>query len=876
MKFWWLRLPRRGREEDLERELRSHIEAEAEEQAGTGVAPEEARYAARRALGNTTQIKGAVRMAWGFQCLETLLQDARYGLRQLRRDPGFTTVAVLSLALGIGANALVFSVVNALLLRPLPVANPGQLVFLENKDYGPGQSFPNYLDLRDRNRTFAGLAGYRISPMELETSSGAQRIWGYLATGNYFDVLGVRPALGRFFHQSDDLHPGASPYVVLSYNAWRSTFGAGAGIVGKVVRINRMPYTVLGVAPPDFHGAERWYWPEVWVPMMMEPQIEVGDPWLNNRNTWNTWVIGRLKPNTSAGRAEADLNTIGAELARQYPLADSDLQFRLAKPGLVGDAIGGAAKAFTLGVLGLAALVLLAACTNLASLLTARTTDRQRELALRLAIGAGRGRIIRQVLTETGMLSAAGGAAGYVLALLLAHALTHWRAPMDFPVQFNVNPDWRVFLFAAAAATVAGALFGCVPAWRASKTDPNTAFKGTAPKLGVGRVTLRDGLIVVQMALCFVLISGCLLSLNGLQQALKMNLGFEPRHVSVVAFDLGLAGYSEERGRSFQQRALEAVRALPGVKAAAYSNSVPLSLDQSTTAVFPGDKPGLQVSDGVSAIYYQVSPNFFSTVGTRLLAGRDFSWHEDAKSPRVAIVNLAFAKRVLHTPNPVGKRFRNGLHGRLVEVVGVVENGKYRSLTESQQPVVFWPILQDYNSTTALEVRSPMPAAEMVREMRQTIARLDPELPLYGAGSLDQMLGLAFLPTRAAALALSAFGLLAIMLAATGIHGIVAYAVSRRTREIGIRIALGARSAEVLRLVLGRIVALIAMGSAMGLLLALASAQVLASVVYEASPRDPRLLACVVAGMALLGVGASWAPVRRAMQVDPTVALRYE
>ena len=269
--------------------------------------------------------------------------------------------------------------------------------------------------------------------MELETARGATRIWRYLATGNYFDVLGVKPALGRFFHQSDDSHPGASPYVVLSYNTWRSKFAGDPGIVGKAIRINRLAYTVLGVAAADFHGTERWYWPEVWVPMMMEPQIEVGNPWLNNRDTWNTWVIGRLKPNVSAAQAEANLNTIAAEPARQYPASDAGLQFRLDKPGLMGNVIGGPAKEFTLGVLGLAALVLLAACTNLASLLTARTTDRQRELALRLAVGATRGRLIRQVLTETLILSVSGGLAGYGLAVLLAHALSHWRAPMDFP-----------------------------------------------------------------------------------------------------------------------------------------------------------------------------------------------------------------------------------------------------------------------------------------------------------------------------------------------------------------------------------------------------------------------------------------------------------
>jgi len=831
----------------------------------------------KKVLGGMEQLKEEVRAVRAGRFLEDFAKDVRYAFRTLAKSRSFTAVAVLSLALGIGANALVFSVVNALLLRPLPVERPDRLVFLENKVYGPSQSFPNYRDLRDRNQTFAGLVGYRISSMELETGTGANRVWGYLATGNYFDVLGVKPALGRFFHQGDDLRPGASPYAVLSYSAWQSRFGADSGIAGKTIRINRFPFTILGVAPRDFHGTERFYWPEVWVPMMMEPQIEAGNPWLDERSTWNTWVIRRLKPDVSSAQAEANLNAIAAELAREYPAQNDGLALRLAKPGLVGNLVGSPARAFTLGVLLLAALVLLAACANLASLLTARTTDRQRELALRLAVGAGRGRVIRQVLTEALMLSVAGGGAGLALAWFLSRALSRWRAPMDFPVQLNVDPDWRVFCFAWAASILAAVLFASIPAWRASKTDANAALKGATQSWGPRCLAFRDVLVVVQVALCFVLVSGCMLSLRGLQQALRMRLGFEPQHISVAAFELGLAGYSEERGRAFQQRALEAVRQLPGVESAAYSNSLPLSIDQSHTSVFPADRAGLRPSDRISVTYYEVSPDFFATLGTRLLAGRDFSWHDDIKSPAVAIVNLAFGKRVMHTGNPVGGHFRHGIvKGNLIEVVGVVEDGKYGSLTESQEPVVFWPILQHYTTTTTIEVKSSLPATQMLGEMRGAIEALDPELPLFGVGSLTQMLGFAFFPTHAAAIALSAFGVLAIMLAATGIHGLVAYAVSRRVREIGIRVALGARPRAVLRLVLGKIVALVAVGSACGLLLALGAGQVLASIVYQGSPRDPLALASVLGLMSFLSVFSSWLPARRALRIEPTTALRYE
>ncbi len=866
---------RKQADRDLDEEVRAYLEMAVDEKMKQGMSWEDALRAVRLENGNPEVTKEIVRDAGWESLVETWWQDLRFATRMLRKSPGFTAVAILTLALGIGANTAIFSVVNALVLRPLPVERPKELAFLENAQYGPSQSFPNYKDLRDRNQTFAGLIGYRIAPMELETDRGAERIWGYLATGNYFEVLGVQPALGRFFNQNDDLHPGASPYAVLSYGAWRSRFGADPAIVGKTIRLNRLPYRVMGVAPPDFHGTELFYWPEVWVPMMMQPRIE-SNSWLDDRNTRNTWVVGRLKANVSPPQAEADLNAAAAEMARQYPDVNDGLHFKLAKPGLIGNMIGGPAKAFAFGVLMLAALVLLVACTNLASMFTARAADRQREVAVRLAIGAGRGRLVRQVLTETLVLSLLGGTVGYLLASFLSQALSRWRAPMDFPVQFSVNPDWRVFLFALAGAILAGILFGSAPAWRASRTDPNAALRGTSATWGRSRLAFRDLLVVVQVALCFVLVSASFLSLRGLQQALKMNLGFQPEHVATAAFELNLAGYSEERGRTFQQQALEAIQQLPGVQSASYSNSVPLSIDQSHTDVFPADKPDLRPSDRIGVTYYQVSSGFFATMGTRLLAGREFTWRDNTKSLQVAIVNLAFSKRVLHTDNAVGQRFRGGVMGAFAEVIGVVEDGKYGSLTESQEPAVFWSILQSYNSTTMLEVKSSLPATQMVSEIRRAIARLDPELPLYGAGSLVQMLGFAFFPTRAAAVALSAFGILAIMLAATGIHGLMAYAVSRRTHEIGIRMAVGARPVQVLRLVLGRTAALLAFGSLVGLTLALAVGQVISSIVYETRPHDPLVMVSVWVAIGLLGLFASWAPARRAMKVDPMVALRYE
>ena len=857
---------------DFRDEIESHLQTETERLREQGVSEDDARAAARRSFGNVMQAQERFYESHRWLWWDHLCQDLRFAFRMLHKYPGFTAVAVLTLALGIGANTAVFSVVNTLILRPLPVEQPSQLVFLENARYGPSQSFPNYKDLRDRNRTLAGLVGYRIAPMELETERGAERIWGYLATGNYFNVLGIKPVLGRFFDQNDDVHPAASPYVVLSYGAWQSRFGGDPSIVGKTIRLNRLPYTVLGVAPPDFHGTELFYWPEVWVPMMMQPRIE-SSSWLDDHGSSNTFVLGRLKPNVSPAQAEADLNALAVEMIRQFPDQNDGLHFKLTKPGLIGDLIGGPAKAFAFGVLILASLVLLAACTNLASMFMARATDRQRELAVRLAIGAGRRRVVRQVLTETLVLSLAGGGAGYLLASFISSALGRLQAPMDFPMHFNFTADWRVFLFALAGSVVAAGLSGSAPAWRASRTDPNAALRG-ASTMWRGRFALRDLLVIVQVALCFVLVSASFLSLRGLQQALQMDLGFQPNHVSTAAFELNMAGYSEDRGRAFQRQALEAIQHLPGVQSVAYSNSVPLSIDQSHTDVFRADKTDQRPSDRITVVYYQISPGFFATIGTPLLVGRDFTWQDDAKSPRVAIVNFAFAKRIFHADSPIGKTLPGW--GNPVEVVGVVADGKYETLTESQQPVLFWPILQSYNSNTTLEVKSSLPSTRMVSEIRGAIAKLDPEMPLYGTGGLEEILGSAFLPARAAAVALSAFGVLAIMLAATGIHGLVSYAVSRRTREIGIRMAIGARPIQILRIILGKTAALLLFGSLAGFALALGVGQVIASIVYEARPHDPLVMFSVWLAIALLGILASWSPARRATRVDPLIALRYE
>jgi len=812
----------------------------------------------------------------GLRLLDDLAADLRYTLRTLARTPAFTLMAIVSLALGIGVNTVVFSVVNALVLKPLPVASPERVLFVQGSRGHPSLSFPNYRDLRDRTSSFDGLIGYRISPMNLESAGAPVRTWGYLATGNYFDVLGVRPRIGRFFHQQDDLHEGQAALAVLSYDCWTARFGGDPSVVGRTIRLNRTPFTVVGVAPQGFRGTELFFQPDVWVPMMMEPQIEVGNPWLDNRNTWNTWVIGRLARGVTVQRAEADLNAAAAELAREYPRINEGLHLKLARPGLVGDALGAPVRAFAVGVLALAALVLVAACVNLASVLAARGADRRRELAIRMSMGAARGRIVRQLLTETLVLAAAGGIAGCALAFAAARALTAWHAPVDVPIQFDIVVDRRVLLFACAASFASGLLFGLAPARQASHTDPNAALKDGSDAPRARRWPIRDALLAVQVALCVLLVSASVLSLRGLQQALTMPLGMNPHGVTIAGFDLGLAGYTREQGVAFQRRALEAVAGLPGIQSAAYSNSLPLSLDQSTSRIYPDDQPLLNASEVRSASVYEISPGFLRTLGIRLLTGRDFGWHDTSGAPRVAIVNRTFARQIMRSDNPLGRHFAYGWRADPVEIVGMVEDGKYESLAEAPRPAVFECILQRYNATTTMVVKSALPGDDVADSVRRAIAALDRSLPLYGVGTVEQMLGLALFPNRAAAIALSAFGLLALVLAAIGIHGVVAYVVSRRQREIGIRVAIGASRAAVLRLVLGRMALFVGVGAVAGAALGTAAGALLSSIVYQASPRDPLVATTVAALIAAAGIAASWMPARRSLRIEPAIALRSE
>jgi predicted permease len=871
-----LRSPQMDR--DMNDEIASHLAEATDDFIEKGLSLEDARLAALRGFGGVTQIREIHQDVRSFAWLADLRGDLRYAIRTLARTPAFTIVAAISLALGVGANTIVFSVVNALVFQSLPITQPDRVFFLQT-NRGESHSFPNYRDLRDRTVSFDGLIAYRATPINLDSGTAPVRTWGYLASGNYFDVLGVTPALGRLFHQQDDLHEGDAPYAVISYECWTGRFGADPDVIGRTIRLNRTPFTIIGVAPKGFRGVELFFRPDLWVPMMMEPQIEVGHPWLDNRNTWNTWVTGRLKTGVTATAAEADLNVVATQLAHDYP-RNEGLHVTLARPGFLGDLLGRPVRAFTVGVFVLAALVLIAACANLASVLAARGADRQRELAIRVSIGASRGRIVRQLLTESLLLALMGGLGACMLALMATRALSAWHAPVDVPVQCDIVMNWRVLLFAWIASATAGLLFGAAPARQASNVDPITALKaadgGARTVSPVRGWPVRDVLVAVQIAVSVVVVAACAVSLQGLQRALTMNLGIDPRGVTTVGFDLGLAGFSPEAGAAFQRRAFDVVSHLTGVASAAYSNSLPLSIDRSRNEIYPDDQPTLKASAAHAATVYEASPGFLRTLGIRLERGRDFEWRDRKGTPRVAMVNRTFARTIMRAEDPIGRHFMYGWRDEPMEIIGIVEDGKYGSLTEPPQPAVFECILQRYNATTTILLKSEVPSEQLVARVRQVMGELDPSLTLYGPGTVEHMLGFALFPSRAAAAALSVFGVLAIVLAGTGIHGLVAYSVARRRREIGIRVALGATVNKIVWMVVSRVAMLLAAGTLTGLALAVAASRVLAVVVYQSSAAEPRLMASVIGVFVVIAVASCWSPVHRSMAIEPTTALRLD
>jgi predicted permease len=863
---------------EMEDELRAHIDMRADDLERAGLSRAEAERRARIEFGGRERYREESYAAMGGQFLETLLRDLRFALRVLRKSPGFTVIAVLTLALAISANSLVFALLNALILRPLKVPEPDTFYGLDHIGGLQYLSYPEYLDLRERNHSLTGITVENFGIAALDTGSEPVRAWLLEVSGNYFDLIGVHPVLGRFFHAADEHGPNSAPYVVLTYAYWHTHFHDDPSVVGRAVLLNKHPFTILGVAPPGFNGSLMIFNPDFWVPIINEEQIE-GQSLLTDRGSH--WISGadvRLKPGVTPALAAADLNAVRLEYNKAWPKFEEKKPYCLVRPGIGGNFIGPPLTAFLSGLMLLAALILLAACANLGSLFAARASDRSREVALRLALGARRTRILRQLFSEAILISLTGGAVGLGGSLVLLNALSRWRPFPQFPMNLPVNPDARVYIFALLLALAAGFLFGAVPVRQVLDTDPYQVIKcATITGAKPGCISLRDALVVVQIALCAVLVTSSLVAFRGLARSLHAHLGFDPQHVMLAEVNLGMNGYSNETGTALERCMLDAMRAIPGFTSAALVSNPPLHMGWDVTGIYSDQTTDLRPSnEAFDPISYNISPEYFQTSGTALLTGRFFTWNDKKSAPPVAIVNAEFARRLFGSPQRAIDQHFKKRDGSRIQIVGVVEDGKYTAnLTESPQPAMFRPILQAPYLDIWLMVRSDSDPQNVATSMREVVRNLDRSLPVFIQTWEVSMNGALFAP-RMATLSLGILGLMGAILSITGIFGMAAHSVSKRMKELGIRIALGAQRSEVVGTALGRALRLLAAGSTAGLVLGMLVSRVLSYVVYQATSRDPVVLAGVALAMALLGLIATWIPALRALNVDPMALLREE
>ena len=869
---------RRRLEADLEAEFRDHLEQQVQNNVRAGMTPEEARHAAQRLTGSVELYKEECRDATGLGFFEILIRDLRYAMRMLRRTPLFTLVAMLTLAIGIGANTAVFTFVENVLMRSLPVHNPEQL---DSLNWGTGTNFSylNYKDFRDRNQVFSDLIADRYMPANISSgSTGNFRLWGYEATGNYFQALGVKPALGRLFGPREDVQPGANPVVVLSYRCWRGHFGGDPAIVGKTVKLNGFPFTIIGVAASSFTGTELILDGEYWVPMSMELEIEPDNAWVKWRTSQNAWVQGRRRPGVTRAQAEANLNELAAQLAREYPNdVSSSVKIHLAKPGLIGNALRGPITGFGVVLMGIAALGLLLACINLAGMLLARASDRRREVGIRLAIGASRWQLLRQLMTESLLLSVCGGLFGIGLSYTACHFLSSWRPSFDIPLNIALEPNGTVLGFALIVTILTSVLFGLTPALQTISVDLVPSLKNEPMAARFRKWSARDILVAGQISLSVVLVICSVLVVRSLQHALTLQLGFNPNDAVSVSFDLGLKGYDVARIRQFQANLLTQAANLPGIESAGLTNTMPLWAEgQSSESYWRAGQPLPKPAERQFAIDYNTSAGYFKAAGTQLLSGREFDQRDRDGLQPVIIVNKTLGHKLFGDEQPAGRYMHVSAVDGAIQIVGVVEDGKYESLGEDSQAALFLPMSQHPSKWTTVLVRTSLPASSVVAMLRKLVKDSDPDITIFNAGSVKEQLAVPLFGARMTAIVLGLFGVFAMALAAIGLFALMSYAVSRRTREIGIRMALGARHGQVLSSLLSRTMVLCAVGISIGFIITLAAGGLLSAVLYGVSPRDPFTYFAVLCVMVLVSLTACWMPASRAIRIDPMRALRED
>jgi putative ABC transport system permease protein len=877
---------RRRREEELEEEIQSHLRMAIRDRMQRGESAKDAESAARREFGNVGLIKETARGMWGFGALETFWQDLRYGARMLLKQPGFTLMAILTLSLGIGANSAIFSVVNALLLRPPLAAQPEQMAQIDKLEQGFGNhtSFPNYRDLVEGTEAFSALAAFSAGPVNLGQGDAMTRVFGESVTGNYFPAFGVSAALGRTFGTEADGALGAYPVAVVSHGAWQRRFGADPGLVGKTIMLNGQQFTVIGIMPEGFRGA----WPlgiapEIWTPLTMSRQLKPGADIFGDRGNHSLSVIGRLKPGVSQTQAQAEVSLVARRLAESYPKENRGLENAKVYPiDKLNEVPMRVIPVFMGLVTVISGLVLLLACANVANLLLSRAAQRRQEVAIRLALGAGRRRLIRQLLTESLLLALAGGAAGCLLAICVTSLLRLFPAPIPVPMEFNVTVDYRVLCFNLAVSLLSGVLFGLAPAWQASKLDLVPMLKDDRRGGGgrTPRFSLRNLLVISQVAVSLVFLICAGLFTRSLQQANNIDPGFETERALTVPLDLESVGYDETRGRLFYRQLLEQVERMPGVQSATLAKFVLAKGEgagSSDVAVegydaADGDYPSFRLN--------LVGPRYFETMGIPFLAGREFNSQDSEGAPLVVIVNETMARRFWQGPqSALGRRLRllerDNVLSPYYEVVGVVKDSKYRSLGEEPQSFFYVSAPQDYRQQMVLHVRTFGDPGLLRSAVRDRVLALDKGL-MVEAATMRENLAESFLPARVAAIVLGLVGLFGLSLAVVGIYGVVSYAVSQRTGEIGLRMALGAESRDILRLVIGQGLKLTLIGVGVGATIALALSGLLSRLLIGVSAADPVTFLTVPLLLTAVAVFACWIPARRATKVAPMIALRCE
>ena len=830
---------------------------------------------------------------------DEMFQDLRYGIRMMRKAPGFTAVAALALALGIGVNTAILSAVNGFVLRPLPVEKPTELMTAHwgrkmDTQVWEEFSYPNYVDLRERNKSFSDLCAWvgtsaGVSASESRTAGDNERaeiVWGELVSGNYFDVMGVKPMLGRGFLPEEDRTPNAHPVVVISHSLWRRRFNADAGVVGQTIYLNGHPFTVIGVMPESFIGSAFYFRQAFWTPLMMAQKFGRRAEWKTDRSYALFNLYGRLKPGLTMAQAETDLNLVAGNLAQLYPRdnADTKIQLRTEVDGRYEYATR-AIKYGGLLAVGISGLVLLLACANVANLTLARAATRAREIGIRLAIGAGRGRIVRQLLTESVLLAGLGGALGWVLAHWGARVIQATVPPVPYPISLDFAPDGYVLKWMLVVSLSTGVIFGLAPALLAAQTDLVAVIKGGAAGQSRSRRrwNLRGALVIAQVTISIVVLICAGLFIRSLSQARKTDPGFRTENLVAMMINPGLLAYDQETTRRFYRELQRRIETQPGVRTAALATELPLldSRPSRGPIVKEGEIDPLP-NQGVNSECSFVTPKYFDTVQTRLALGRDFTDRDDADAPPVVIVNQEFARRFYGgEQNALGKRFRfaQGTPQReWMEIIGIAKDGRYRNLYEDRQLYMFLPVYQHPRTAMTLLI-SAQAAGDLrpvVESARREIAQLDARLPVGGVMMAEENLSLAYWGPSVAAGMASTFGALALVLATTGIYGVMMYAVSQRTREIGIRMALGAQVRDVLRLVVSQGMRMALIGIALGLVGAFALTRALASLLLGVGATDSVTFIGVTALLVAVALLACYIPARRAARVDPLVALRHD